>query len=297
MKRTMLAGLIAALGWLGAAVVALGPSGSLAQAYDAARRTATQSIPEPTDPVVRDRERKALITFYEALGGSDWIERDFWTSDRPVGQWHGVQTDADGRVVQLTIYDNNLTGELPAAVCELERLHTLHLSFNKLSGALPDGLGKCRALQNLWVKGNKLTGRLPGPVATLPALEYLDVHANDLSGPLPAVWDAPKLKIFRAEDNRISGSLPGALLRQPALEQVFLHNNELTGAIPTTLGANLKSLLLGQQPAVGRDSPQSWASSRSSPTSASTETSSPDRSPRASRTHRRSRSCAWTTTA
>jgi Leucine-rich repeat (LRR) protein len=75
-------------------------------------------------------------------------------------------------------------------------------------------------------------------------LEYLDIHANDLSGPLPAVWDTPKLKIFRAEDNRISGALPGALLRQPALEQVFLHNNELTGAIPTTLGANLKSLLL-----------------------------------------------------
>ena len=71
------------------------------------------------------------------------------------------------------------------------------------------------------------------------------MHANDLSGPLPAVWDTPKLKIFRAEDNRISGALPGALLRQPALEQVFLHNNELTGAIPATLGANVKSLLLG----------------------------------------------------
>jgi Leucine-rich repeat (LRR) protein len=70
------------------------------------------------------------------------------------------------------------------------------------------------------------------------------VHANELSGPLPTVWNAPKLKIFRAEDNRISGAIPGQLLRQPALEQVFLLNNELTGPIPTPLGANLKSLLL-----------------------------------------------------
>ena len=247
MKRTMLAGLIAALGWLGAAVVASLSLAtvSFAQGYDyTAGRPTAKSIPEPTDPALRDRERKVLLNFYNALGGPDWIERDFWGSDRPVGQWHGVQTDADGRVVQLMIYDNNLTGELPAAICELERIHTLHFSFNKITGALPDGLGKCRALRNLWVKGNKLTGRLPDSVAMLPVLEYLDVHANDLSGPLPAKWDTPKLKIFRAEDNRISGALPGQLLRQPELEQVFLHNNELTGTIPATLGANLKSLLL-----------------------------------------------------
>ena len=260
MKRTALAGWIAALGWLGAAIVAaLSPSTvslatvSFAQGYDdAAGRTAAKSIPEPTDPVLRDRERKVLMIFYNALGGTDWIERDFWGSDRPVGQWHGVRTDADGRVVQLTIYDNNLAGELPAAICQLERLATLYLSFNKISGALPNGLGHCRALRNLWVKGNKLTGRLPDSVATLPALEYLDVHANDLSGPLPAVWDAPKLKIFRAEDNRISGALPAPLLRQPALEQVFLHNNEFTGAIPTTLGPNLRALLLTNNRLSGR---------------------------------------------
>ena len=68
----------------------------------------------------------------------------------------------------------------------------------------------------------------------------------------PAAWDAPKLKIFRAEDNRISGALPGPLLRQPELEQLFLHNNELTGAIPTTLGANLRSLLLANNRLSGR---------------------------------------------
>jgi hypothetical protein len=109
------------------------------------------SLPEPTDASLRNRERQALIAFYEALGGPDWIQRDFWGSDRPVSNWHGVETDADGRVVRLTIYDNNLTGELSPAICALERLHTLHLSFNKISGSLPDELGDCRALKNLWL--------------------------------------------------------------------------------------------------------------------------------------------------
>ncbi|HXT64931.1 MAG TPA: hypothetical protein VN696_17950 [Pyrinomonadaceae bacterium] len=201
-------------------------------------------LPEPKDAAVRDSERRALIEFYEALGGPDWIERDFWGSERPVGEWHGVTTDTDGYVVQLTIYDNNLTGPLSAAVCRLTRLHTLHLSFNKISGVLPDKLGDCRALKNLWIKGNKVTGRLPDSVATLPELEYLDIHANDMTGPLPAIWNTPKLKIFRGEDNRISGELPAQLLRQPLLEELFLHNNELSGPIPTTLEPNLRAVLL-----------------------------------------------------
>ena len=204
----------------------------------------TKSLPEPKDPSSRERERQALMEFYDALGGPDWIERDFWGSNRPVGQWHGVTTDADGFVVTLTIYDNNVTGPLSPAICKLQRLQTLHLSFNKLSGQLPDGLGECRALKNLWLKGNKLTGRLPESIAVLPELEYLDVHANDLSGPLPTTWDTPKLKIFRADDNRISGNLPPQLFRQPLLEEMFLHNNELTGTIPTALSANLRALLL-----------------------------------------------------
>ena len=210
-----------------------------------------KSLPEPTDKVLRESERRALIEFYEALGGPDWIERDFWGSDRPVGEWHGIETDADGRVVRLTIYDNNLIGPLSPAICQLQRLHTLHLSFNKISGAMPDGLGECRALKNLWVKGNKITGRLPDSVAVLPELEYLDLHANEMSGPLPTTWNTPKLKIVRAEDNRISGALPAQMFRQPLLEEIFMHNNELTGTIPTTLNPNLRAVLLANNKLTG----------------------------------------------
>ena len=210
-----------------------------------------KSLPEPRDAAIRERERRALIEFYEALGGPDWIERDFWASDRPVGEWHGVTTDADGYVTVLTIYDNNLIGPMSAAICRLERLHTMHLSFNKISGAMPDKLGDCRALKNFWVKGNKITGQLPAGVAVLPELEYLDLHANEMSGPLPTVWNTPKLKIVRAEDNRISGELPGQLLRQPLLEEFFIHNNELAGSIPTSLNPNLRAVLLANNKLTG----------------------------------------------
>lgn len=218
----------------------------LSENYICVAQTAEKpkSLPEPMDKVLRERERHALIAFYEAMGGPDWIERDFWGSERPVGVWHGVTTDADGQVVQLTIYDNNLTGPLSPAICQLQRLHTLHLSFNKISGELPEKLGECRAIKNLWLKGNKIAGRLPDSVAVLPELEYLDIHANEMSGPLPTNWNTPRLKIFRAEDNRISGALPAQLVRQPMLEEIFLHNNELDGTIPTAFSPNLRAVLL-----------------------------------------------------
>src|SRR5690242_9052435 len=122
---------------------------------------AKPSLPEPPDAAVRARERAAMIAFYNAMGGPDWIQRDFWGSDRPVGEWHGVTTDADGYIVTLTIYDNNVTGRLSPAICGLARLQTLHLSFNNILGTLPNEIGNCRALKNLWLKGNKITGRLP----------------------------------------------------------------------------------------------------------------------------------------
>ena len=202
------------------------------------------SLAEPADARVRANERKALMAFYLALGGPDWLQRDFWGSDQPVGQWHGVATDAEGRVVRLTLYDNNLAGPLSPEVCQLERLHTLHLSFNRLAGALPHALSDCRKLRNLWVKGNRLSGHLPDAIAVLPEIEYIDVHGNELSGPLPANWNTPKLTIFRGEDNRISGPLPSTLLQQPQLKKLFLHNNALSGPIPEVLSGSLQSLLL-----------------------------------------------------
>lgn len=60
--------------------LSLGPADGVAQKNEPA-----PSLREPKDASVRDRERQAMIEFYQALGGPDWIEREFWGSDRPVG--------------------------------------------------------------------------------------------------------------------------------------------------------------------------------------------------------------------
>ena len=51
-------------------------------------------------------DRAALVALYNVTNGSSWQDDTNWLSNRPLGEWYGVSTDADGRVTGLTLYDN-----------------------------------------------------------------------------------------------------------------------------------------------------------------------------------------------
>ena len=51
-------------------------------------------------------DRAALAALYNATDGANWRNNGNWLSNAPMGEWHGVTTDSDGRVTQL-ILDNN----------------------------------------------------------------------------------------------------------------------------------------------------------------------------------------------
>ena len=58
-------------------------------------------------------ERAALAAFYHATGGLNWEEDEGWRSDAPPDQWHGVVTASNGRVAELRLANNQLTGRIP----------------------------------------------------------------------------------------------------------------------------------------------------------------------------------------
>ena len=60
------------------------------------------------------RDRKVLECLYASTGGVDWKTSTNWNSSASLGEWHGVKTDDDGRVTQLSLSNNELTGPLPA---------------------------------------------------------------------------------------------------------------------------------------------------------------------------------------
>ena len=61
--------------------------------------TATTAPPAASGSAETDRE--ALVAFYNATNGEAWLHQDNWLSDAPLGEWHGVTTNDNGRVRSL----------------------------------------------------------------------------------------------------------------------------------------------------------------------------------------------------
>ena len=88
-------------------------------------------------------DKAALEALYDATGGSSW------KTTEPLSEWHGVTTDSDGRVTVLYLPNNQLTGQIPAALGGLTNLLLLYLDNNQLSGEIPAALGNLASLEQL----------------------------------------------------------------------------------------------------------------------------------------------------
>lgn len=81
-------------------------------------------------------ECNALVSFYTATQGDQWITATNWLSTTPgvsYCDWYGV-TCAGGRVTQLNLGRNRLTGPLPPVLTNLTALTQLRLDGNRLRG-------------------------------------------------------------------------------------------------------------------------------------------------------------------
>ena len=82
-------------------------------------------------------DRAALAALYNATNGSGWQYDTNWLSNQPLGEWEGVSTDADGRVTDLRLGDNQLSGSIPSELGNLANLEWLYLRDNQFSGCVP----------------------------------------------------------------------------------------------------------------------------------------------------------------
>ena len=117
-------------------------------------------------------DRAALEALYRAADGPNWTNKANWLSDAPLRAWHGVDTNEEGRVTELDLYDNQLRGEIPSELGDLANLRALWLHGNQLSGQIPYELGILSNLESLYLSGNRLSGCIPGGLR--------DVEENDL---------------------------------------------------------------------------------------------------------------------
>ena len=187
-------------------------------------------------------DRAALVALYEATDGDNWKNKTNWLSDEPLGEWFGVETDANGRVTSLELDGNGLSGGLPSSLGDLTNLQELWLSGNEFSGALPSSLGDLTNLQTLLLNGNEFSGALPSSLGNLTRLQTLWLASNNFSGALPSwLGNLTNLESLVLANNNFSGALPSWLGNLTNLESLVLANNNFSGALPSWLG-NLTNL-------------------------------------------------------
>ena len=109
-------------------------------------------LPSPAVASSGASDRAALEALYNATGGASWLNNASWLSDAPLGEWHGVTTDDGGRVVELDLSKNRLSGQIPAELGSLSNLEDLNLGGNQLEGAIPPELANLLNLRvlELW---------------------------------------------------------------------------------------------------------------------------------------------------
>ena len=182
-----------------------------------------------TAPVVDSVEgdRAALLALYNSTGGyqwhftaggKQWPANKNWLTNKPLGEWRGVDTNKDGRVVELHLLGDNLAGAIPPELGNLSKLEHAILADNHLSGSIPPELGNLSNLQRLYLSENDLSGSIPPELGKLSNLQRLYLY-----------------------DNFLSGSIPPELGNLKNLEVLYLSGNQLSGAVPSTF-ANLKNL-------------------------------------------------------
>ena len=177
-------------------------------------------------------DRDALIALYNATDGDNWRDNTNWLSDHPVGEWYGVGTDGNGRVVQLFLESNRLSGQIPSDLGDLTNLQKLGLYDNQLSGQIPTELGNLSNLQNLIIATNRLSGQIPSDLGDLTNLQELVLYDNQLSGQIPTeLGNLSNLQVLIIDTNRLSGQIPSEL-GNLSLRILGFSGNELEGCIP-----------------------------------------------------------------
>ena len=216
-------------------------------------------------------DRAPLVALYDATNGPNWVKSDNWLTDKPLAQWHGVNTDTSGRVVGvrlhgevdsqhnwvrhglkgaippdigrldklivLWLHGNELSGRIPPELAGLASLQHLNLDNNELTGPIPSQLGRLTNLTQLWLDSNDLTGPIPSELGYLTELRGLVLLGNELSGPIPPeLGNLARLDRLMLSSNRLTGAIPVEFGGLTELTTLRLHTNELSGPIPATLG-------------------------------------------------------------
>ena len=76
-------------------------------------------------------------------------------------------------LIELALQENNLTGEIPDEIENLENLEYLDLSQNELNGKIPDEVWELENLEYVFLNDNQFNGSISSDISIGEYWEFL----------------------------------------------------------------------------------------------------------------------------
>ena len=209
------------------------------------------------------KDREAMVALYTATNGRYWYNSSRWMKGDPCDNaWYGLYC-VRGRVLQINIVFNNMSGALPAELAQADMLQVARFYSNRLTGTIPAEILQMKSLQILDLDSNQLTGGLPDSIS-MPNLTSLIVYQNHMKGNLPSQWNTPLLQTLEVSSNQFTGDFPD-LSGCSKLKVLVASRNNISGQYPSSLSVlrNLEQIWLFNNQFNEPEIPYSWASLQS----------------------------------
>ncbi len=149
-------------------------------------------LTRPPIPPTNATDSISLEFLYAANNGDNWDNNLYWTT-HPVELWTGVTVE-NGRVTELDLFNNNVSGDIASQLSNLTELKKLVLRSNEVTS-----------------------------IPVIASLTYLDLGRNDL-GTLPDFSQFPNLDSLFLDGTRLD-SLPDFSV-MPNLKYLTIGDNE-----------------------------------------------------------------------
>ena len=192
-------------------------------------------------PAKQLSDQEILVKIYEAMNGPEWqgTEGDNWLSDKPVGEWEGVKTNDEGRVIALRIAGDNVRGLFPAEMGGLTELEQLFISSRDcdVPNVIPAEIGELTKLKSLSITVH--TRKQDKPVlpdlSTLVNLEKL--YLKGFGGAIPEnIAQLSKLQILGLHG--FEGKIPESICELTDLIELSITMpNQPEGGVPDCIGS------------------------------------------------------------
>ncbi|CAI8600495.1 unnamed protein product [Vicia faba] len=181
-------------------------------------------------------ETQALLQFKDHLTDSLNTLASWNNSNTPCN-FHGITCDPSSfKVIEISLDDNSLSGEIFQSISILHSLQVLSLPSNSISGKLPLEVTEFTHLRVLNLSGNELVGSIPD-FSGLRNLRVLDLSANFFTGRIPGwIGNLTGLVSLGLGENLYTGSvIPKSLGNLKNLTWLYLGGAHLVGEIPESL--------------------------------------------------------------